>query len=111
MDVVFNADDVGYSRTRDEGIFQTLQCNGGVVSSVSVLVNGMSAKQAAQYLKKAEVDVGLHVNITEGIPVAKPACVATLLQGGYFRGKMEFREALQSGLINLGEVRMAIMII
>lgn len=106
MYIVVNADDVGYSQRRDEGIFRSLAHRDGIVTSVSLLVNGASAKEASeQLLSMPNIDVGLHLNITEGLPVASPAEVSSLLQNGFFRGKMEFRQALYGGEIKLDEVK------
>eukprot|EP00117_Sycon_ciliatum_P011820 scpid48560/ scgid13132/ UPF0249 protein ydjC homolog len=110
MLLVVNADDVGYAERRDDGIFRTLQQNAGIVTSVSLMVNGQSAVSAGKRLVAMEnrVDVGLHVNLTEGTPTAPSHHVPTLLEGGYFLGKMGFRTALREGKISLDQVRQEI---
>ena len=45
------------------------------------------------------------MNLTEGKPISKPQEVQSLLtEDGYFLGKHGFREALQSGTVQLEEV-------
>jgi predicted glycoside hydrolase/deacetylase ChbG (UPF0249 family) len=92
MKVFFVADDVGYSTRRDEGIFACVK--NGCVRSVSLLVNGASAREAALMATSNGIDIGLHFNITEGKPVAPPAKIPSLLkENGMFLGKMELWEA------------------
>lgn len=48
---------------------------------------------------------GLHLNLTEGIPVSRPAEIRSLLaENGQLLGKFRFREALQRQEVSLQEV-------
>ena len=85
-----------------------LQCfRDGVVRSTSLLVNGASAKTAAQAAVKAGLQVGLHLNLTEGAPVAGADAVSSLVDAdsGHMLGKMGFRDALSAGSIDDAHVR------
>jgi len=115
---VVNADDLGYSRERDDGIFEAV--SKGIVTSMSLLVNGPSAKSAiAKYMKiKMKLDeigeevpsLGLHINLTEGRPIASRHIVPSLLRenknmASMFRGKFGFEQAVYGKKINLEHVR------
>ena len=100
--VIVNADDFGYSDERNKGIVESFKF--GVVSSVSLLVNGSSAREAIQLAQVNEMPLGLHLNLTEGLSIRKVKNTLTD-DSGFFRGKMGFREALRDGRIDKLEVK------
>lgn len=68
--MIVNADDFGLSPGVTDGILEA-HAGGGVVSSVSVLVNAPGWEHALAALRgAATLDVGLHVNLTAGEPVS-----------------------------------------
>jgi len=76
MKVIVNADDLGYSPHRDRGIFQAFQ--EGIVTSASLIVNGASCQQAAKQAIDMGLELGLHLNLTEGKPLSTvPSLVNT----------------------------------
>ena len=101
MEVVINADDFGYSGPRNKGIIEAF--TNGLVSSVSLLINATSTMEAVELAKKFNIPMGLHLNLTEGIPVGKKY---TSLVGseGFFLGKFGFRQKLSSGTVDTDEV-------
>jgi predicted glycoside hydrolase/deacetylase ChbG (UPF0249 family) len=61
--VIFNADDFGYSHGINRGILEGHE--GGVVTSATLVVNGMAAAEAARLARaRPALAVGLHVNFT-----------------------------------------------
>lgn len=68
MKIVVNADDLGYSAHRDRGIFDCFQK--GYISAASLMVNGPTAVAAAGQAVEVGLCMGLHLNLTEGAPVA-----------------------------------------
>lgn len=51
------------------------------------------------------IPIGLHANLSEGLPVSQDLKGSTLLnKDGFFHGKMGFREVLQSGQLKMSEV-------
>lgn len=131
--LVVNADDLGYDANRDVGLvslasmqprvaawrcglrgmrLRPLYCHQvrsfteGVVTSASLLVNGASAATGYTAAAAAGLPVGLHLNLTEGRPVAAAAEVASLVDSasGLMLGKAGFREALARGSVDLDEV-------
>ena len=66
------ADDGGVDARRDHGILDVL--DGGLVRNVAVLANGSHAESLAAGLRAFPgVSVVLHLNLTEGAPLAGPA--------------------------------------
>ena len=105
--VVLTADDAGYAPCRDAGIFACARA--GLVSAVSLLVTGASAREAARAAAALpHVSLGCHVNLTEGAPSSPPDEVRSLLDpsgSGFMRGKEGFRAALAAGAVSLAHVR------
>lgn len=66
--LIINADDLGYSPHRDAGIFAAYR--NGYISSASLMANGATAAASARKAKEIGMPVGLHLNLTEGYPLA-----------------------------------------
>ncbi|XP_063820857.1 carbohydrate deacetylase [Pseudophryne corroboree] len=103
--LVVTGDDFGYCPRRDVGIVECF--NAGAISNVSLLVNGSSAASAADLARRYNIPIGLHANLSEGVPVCRELCQSsTLLNAhGVFHGKMGIRKALAQGLLSMSEVR------
>lgn len=102
--IIINADDLGYSAERDDGIFHGWSLN--AVTSASLLVNGRTAKAAAARALTSALPIGLHFNLTEGEPVCAVAEVPTLVGAdGLFRGKVGLWGAAERGDLSPVEVQ------
>ena len=103
--LVVNADDFGMADSINEGILEAHRR--GIVTSTTLLANG-SAFEAAVAMAKAapRLGVGVHLNLTQGAPVADPAQVPSLLDGkGVFaRQPAALLRGLVSGSVRLDEV-------
>lgn len=80
------ADDFGLDRELDEGIRET--CTAGVVTHVSLMANGGTSEEAAEFLKKSpQLSAGIHLNLTDGQPLSNPKSLGPLVDArGRFRG-------------------------
>ncbi|XP_057294143.1 carbohydrate deacetylase-like [Hydractinia symbiolongicarpus] len=88
------ADDFGYCDERNRGILDAVK--EGVVNSVSVLMNA----SAVESINNKNIAVGLHLNLTEGRPVAQPCDVASLLdKEGHFFDKLSIAGHIKGGRI------------
>ncbi|XP_068127668.1 carbohydrate deacetylase isoform X2 [Hyperolius riggenbachi] len=103
--LVVTGDDFGYCPRRDVGIVECFQA--GAISNVSLLVNGSSAATAADLANRYNIPIGLHANLSEGIPVCgELRHNSTLIcTQGVFHGKMGIRKALARGLLSMAEIR------
>ena len=67
LHIVVNADDLGICEDRDAGIFELF--NEGIVSSSSILANGLNFIPSIKKATKIGLPLGLHLNLTEGEPI------------------------------------------
>jgi predicted glycoside hydrolase/deacetylase ChbG (UPF0249 family) len=78
--LIVNADDYGLTQGVNRAIEEAHAA--GVVTSTTVLASGRAAAAAGELPSRwPELDVGLHVNLTLGVPVSDPATVPTLVDG------------------------------
>ena len=92
--IIINADDFGADVYRNRGIAEAVDA--GVVTSVSVLINGPAFDDALARLPAWQdrgVSVGLHVNLSEGEPVCKKLTILPD-EHGCFRGKSSTHKLL-----------------
>ncbi len=98
--LIINADDLGMNAARTHGIFQCFEF--GIVTNATLICNGSDAAQAAKHAREKHLPTGLHLNLTDGIPISKPQDVETLLQStaGEFRQRSLQRRSLETGQID-----------
>ncbi|CAG01318.1 unnamed protein product, partial [Tetraodon nigroviridis] len=106
MMLVVTGDDFGYCPRRNRGIVECFQAGG--ITSVSLLVNASAAKEAADLANRHNIPIGLHANLSEGIPVCQSHQQASTLTNhrGFFHGKMGFRQALERGQLSMHQVEL-----
>ena len=92
--LIVNADDLAADEARNAGIFEAVEA--GAVTAVSVLVNGSAFPDALRRIAATaggDVSYGIHLNLTEGMPLTPgPACLTD--SGGRFPGKAEAHRRL-----------------
>ena len=81
--LVVCADDAGLARSTDDAIL--FCCKEGIVRSVSVVAGGPTAEEFLE--RAAGIEVGLHLNLTEGPALAGPAPTLTDAAGVFRGGK------------------------
>jgi chitin disaccharide deacetylase len=75
--LIINADDFGLSAAVNRGILEAYAA--GTVTSTSLLANGPGFEDAVRRAEEAPgLGVGLHLNLTEGRPVASPETIPSL---------------------------------
>jgi predicted glycoside hydrolase/deacetylase ChbG (UPF0249 family) len=100
--LVVNADDAGFHRCSDAAI---LACaRHGLVRSATVAVNGPTAEDFVRAAKAAGLDLGLHLNLSEGRGLGGPHRTLTD-RLGHFLGKAEAWRRAAAGELDAGEVR------
>jgi chitin disaccharide deacetylase len=85
--LIVNADDLGADEGRNEGIFEAIRS--GVVTSASILPNGPALDHALEGIRSGgfeAVSFGIHLNLTEGRPLAEGLSCLTG-PDGHFLGK------------------------
>ncbi|XP_020794048.2 carbohydrate deacetylase [Boleophthalmus pectinirostris] len=105
MQLVVTGDDFGYCPRRNQGLVECFLS--GAITTVSLLVNGSAAQQAAELAKRHSIPIGLHANLSEGVPVCPSLLQSSLVDHrGFFHGKMGFRRRLERGQLCLTQVEM-----
>jgi chitin disaccharide deacetylase len=81
--LIVSADDFGLTERINQAIL--IAHREGVVTSASLMVNGQAMESAASIAKQhASLDVGLHLNLTEGQSVSSPDAIPSLAnQAGF----------------------------
>ena len=84
--LIVNADDLGWTAGVNRGVAEAHR--NGIVTSASLLANGAAFAEAVELVRKSRgLGVGVHLNLSDGPPVAAPEAVATLVNAsGEFEG-------------------------
>ncbi|HYT24678.1 MAG TPA: ChbG/HpnK family deacetylase [Candidatus Polarisedimenticolia bacterium] len=78
--LIVNADDLGWTDGVNRGIVEAF--HRGIVTSASLLANGAAFAAGVDVARSAPgLGVGVHLNLSDGPPVADPESVASLLNG------------------------------
>jgi predicted glycoside hydrolase/deacetylase ChbG (UPF0249 family) len=87
--LIVNADDLGWTEGVNYGILEAFQH--GIVTSASLLANGAAFAGGVEAARSAPgLGVGVHLNLSDGPPLANPRTVTTLLnKDGEFAGGPE----------------------
>lgn len=104
--IIINADDLGLCSRRDKGIFELYDKS--FISSTSIIVNGDNFKEAVKTAKSKQLELGIHVNLTEGTATNKTKSTLTN-DSQEFYGKFVFRRKLKQGEISLQDIRVEII--
>jgi len=92
--LIVNADDLGADEARNAGIFEAIR--EGAVTSVSILANGPALEDGLQgipFLGGKKISFGIHLNLSEGIPLVSGLRQLTGPEG-CFLGKARTHELL-----------------
>jgi predicted glycoside hydrolase/deacetylase ChbG (UPF0249 family) len=101
VQAIVNADDLGLSTSVNHGILRGHE--DGIVTSASFLANGEASEEAARLaLAAPALEIGLHLNFTEGRPLT--AARSLLGADGLFRSVPRQIAALMAGRVRAGDV-------
>lgn len=99
--LVVNADDGGLAASTDAAI---LRCaREGIVRATSVVATGATAADFVPAARAAGLDVGLHVNLTQGRPLTR--CPSLTGPEGTFLAKGELWRRAEAGHVDDAEIR------
>lgn len=99
--MIVNADDLGANPARNRGILEAF--TQGIVTSASLLANGAAFSEAVDLAGEAQLPVGVHLNLSEGLPLTGNVPALTDQQGR-FRGKKGLRDCLKRSACPIGAV-------
>jgi predicted glycoside hydrolase/deacetylase ChbG (UPF0249 family) len=102
ISLIINADDLGCNALRDRGILEAYQK--GIVTSASILANGLSFNMAIEQVKHSKLPVGVHLNLADGRALTGPIKGITDSSGN-LPGKKELRQHLTANSFDPEEIR------
>jgi chitin disaccharide deacetylase len=87
--LIVNADDLGWTEGVNRGI--AVAHRSGIVTSASLLANGAAFASGVELARSTPVlGVGVHLNLSDGAPIAEPELVPSLVNdAGQFEGGPE----------------------
>lgn len=91
--LLVTADDFGSGPGRNRGIVEAYLH--GIVTGASLLANGPAFADAVGLAREYALPVGVHLNLSEGLPLSGPIAGITD-PDGHFPGKKELRQRLSS---------------
>ncbi|MGU9946100.1 ChbG/HpnK family deacetylase [Lactobacillus delbrueckii subsp. bulgaricus] len=95
--ILLRADDLGYSRAVNYGILDSVEY--GLVNNVGIMTNMESTAEAVDWLKDKEIDLGVHINLTNGRPLSTSSEVPNLVnENGEFHRSSVYRENMVKGI-------------
>jgi len=104
--LIVNADDFGLTEGTNNAIARAHR--EGIVTSTSLLANGLAFDHAVALARATpSLDIGLHLTLTEGLPIAPPDQVRALLtaQGELPLSNQPFARALIAGRLPIAQIR------
>jgi len=103
--LIVNADDYGYFQCVSKGILKS--ASEGIVTATGVLATAPDFPGDAALLRNCEaLDVGVHLNLTDGTPLTNGMAKALSRWSGRFPGKFAVTMAILSGEIRIEDVRL-----
>lgn len=104
--MLIRADDLGYSKAVNYGIFESI--HSGIINNVGVMVNMEATSHGLNLIKKENVDLGLHTVICAGRPLTNPKDISSIVdERGFFKNSSTYRSA-NKDFVNLDEVMIEI---
>jgi len=102
--LIVNADDYGYFDCVSQGILQSAAH--GIVTATGVFATARHLPEHAAWLRDCEaLDVGVHLNLTDGNPLTRDMTKALSRWSGRFPGKFSVAMAVAAGAIGIENVR------
>lgn len=101
--ILLRADDLGYSKAVNYGIYESVVH--GVINNIGVMVNMPATQMGLDLLKDQSVDLGLHTVICAGRPLLPAKQVPSLVdEFGNFKASRIYRQNQGADFVVLDEV-------
>ena len=102
--LIVNADDYGYFRCVSRGILKAAA--DGIVTATGVLSNATNFAEHAARLRDCDaLDVGVHLNLTDGVPLTAELRNGLSRGSGRFPGKFRMAAAIMAGVVKTDDVQ------
>jgi len=103
--LIIAADDFGLTPRINEAI--AIACRDGIVTSASLMVTGVGFESALDIVRREpKLDIGLHLNLSEGRPISNPSKIPTLADsnGFLYKHPLKLAAALFKGRITTDDL-------
>jgi predicted glycoside hydrolase/deacetylase ChbG (UPF0249 family) len=101
--LIVNADDYGYFRCVSKGILKA--ATHGIVTATGVFANARQFTEHAAWLRDCDaLDVGVHLNLTDGMPLTSELRNRLARWSGRFPGKVSMAGAILFGTVKTEDV-------
>lgn len=84
MRLIVNADDLGFSKGINYGIYDAYK--NGIVTSTTIMMNAFFMEHAVELFRNEKIGIGVHLNVTSGRPLLKTHKVI-VNEKGFFEKK------------------------
>jgi predicted glycoside hydrolase/deacetylase ChbG (UPF0249 family) len=104
VSLVINADDFGYFTSVSRGIIECARK--GAIHATAVMANGPRFHKLVKWLHDVpNIDLGVHLNITYGLPVSKECRRLLATSGGTFKSKIATAAMLITKKMSYADVK------
>jgi predicted glycoside hydrolase/deacetylase ChbG (UPF0249 family) len=103
--LIVNADDFGVTESVNRGILDAHR--DGIVTSTTLLANGIAFESAAAASKRFyRLGIGVHLNLSEGVPVADASQIRTVVDGGgrLYMAPARLWAGIATGRVSLSDI-------
>lgn len=101
--ILIRADDLGYSRAVNYGIYDSV--HSGIINNVGVMVNMPFTEHGLELLKDEDIDIGLHTDVSNGRPISDPNKIPSMVdaQGKFISSKVYRKNYGKPDFVNLND--------
>lgn len=98
MKIMVRADDLGYSRGVNYGIYDTVK--NGVIKNIGFMVNMPDSVEGYELVKDLDVCLGQHTNVCIGTPISDPKLIPSLVdENGQFKSSRTYRQSKEDFVV------------
>lgn len=98
MKIMVRADDLGYSRGVNYGIYDTVK--NGVIKNIGFMVNMPDSVEGYELVKDLDICLGQHTNVCIGTPVSDPKLIPSLVdENGQFKSSRIYRQSKEDFVV------------
>lgn len=98
MKIMVRADDLGYSRGVNYGIYDTVK--NGVIKNIGFMVNMPDSVEGYELVKDLDICLGQHTNVCIGTPISDPKLIPSLVdENGQFKSSRTYRQSKEDFVV------------
>jgi chitin disaccharide deacetylase len=96
--IMVRADDLGFSKAVNYGIYETVK--NGVIKNIGFMVNMPDTMHGYELVKDYDICLGQHTNVCVGKPISDPSLIPSLVQeNGDFKSSKTYRASKEDFVV------------